>query len=106
LNKKDKEKLPKPVKPMLMKTILHNFTPEILHQRLTDNDRGCTIVSEELATFLEGMNNYSKGDQLSIYLSFWSNKPTSIDRVSKPVPLWLPQPFLKYYWKHTAQSIA
>jgi len=40
------------------------------------------------------MNNYSKGDQLSIYLSFWSNKPTSIDRVSKPVPLWLPQPFL------------
>lgn len=94
LNKKEKEKSPKPEKPKLKKAILHNFTPEILHQRLTDNDRGCSIVSEELATFLEGMNNYSKGDQLSIYLSFWSNKPTSIDRVSKPVPLWLPQPFL------------
>lgn len=40
------------------------------------------------------MNNYSKGDQTSTYLSFWSNKSTSIDRVSKPVPLWLPQPFL------------
>lgn len=94
LNKKEKEKLPKPEKPKLKKAVLHNFTPEILHQRLTDNDRGCTIVSEELATFLEGMNNYSKGDQLSIYLSFWSSKPTSIDRVSKPVPLWLPEPFL------------
>ncbi|HEY8659400.1 MAG TPA: DUF3987 domain-containing protein [Hanamia sp.] len=29
LNKKDKEKLPKPVKPKLMKTILHNFTPKV-----------------------------------------------------------------------------
>lgn len=94
LNKKDKENIPKPEKPKLIKTVLHNFTPEILHQRLTDNDRGCSIVSEELATFLDGMNNYSKGDQASVYLSFWSNKPTSIDRVSKPVPLWLPQPFL------------
>ena len=94
LNKKDKGNMPKPESPKLIKTVLHNFTPEILHQRLTDNDRGCAIVSEELATFLDGMNNYSKGDQASVYLSFWSNKPTSIDRVSKPVPLWLPQPFL------------
>lgn len=81
-------------KPVLIKTILHNFTPEILCQRLVENERGCTVVSEELATFLEGMNNYSKGDQTSTYLSLWSNKPTSIDRVKSPVPLWLPQPFL------------
>jgi len=81
-------------KPKLEKTILHNFTPEILCQRLTDNLRGCIALSDELATFLEGINNYSKGDQSSVYLSLWSNKPTSIDRVSKPVPLWLPQPFL------------
>ena len=94
LSKKDRETQPQPIKPVLIKTILHNFTGEILHQRLTDNERGCTIVSEELATFLEGMNNYSKGDQTSTYLSFWSNKSTSIDRVSKPVPLWLSQPFL------------
>jgi hypothetical protein len=40
------------------------------------------------------MNNYSKGDQLSTYLSFWSNKPTSIDRVSKPIPLFIQQPLL------------
>ncbi|MCO6497037.1 MAG: DUF3987 domain-containing protein [Chitinophagaceae bacterium] len=94
LSKNDREGLPAPPKPTLRKTILHNFTGEILHQRLADNERGCVVVSEELATFLEGMNNYSKGDQTSVYLSFWSNKPTSIDRVSKPVPLWLPSPFL------------
>ena len=94
ISKKEKETQHKPERPVLIKTILHNFTGEILHQRLTDNERGCIIVSEELATFLEGMNNYSKGDQSSTYLSFWSNKSTSIDRVSRPVPLWLPQPFL------------
>lgn len=81
-------------KPKLKKSILHNFTPEILFQRLSDNSRGCSVVSDELAYFLEGMNNYSKGDQSSAYLSFWSNKGTSIDRVSKPIPLFIPQPFL------------
>lgn len=93
-NKNDKEVQVKEDKPILKKSLLHNFTPEILYQRLTDNERGCALVADELATFLEGMNNYSKGDQTSIYLSIWSNKSTSIDRVSRPVPLWLQQPFL------------
>ncbi len=94
LSKKEKQNVPAVETPKLIKTILHNFTPEVLHQRLADNERGCTVVSEELATFLEGMNNYSKGDQTSIYLSFWSNKATSIDRISKPVPLWIAKPYL------------
>ncbi len=94
LGKKDKMQCSKVEKPILLKSILNNFTPEILHQRLSDNVRGCTVVSDELATFLEVMNNYSKGDQASTYLSFWSNKPTSIDRVSKPIPLFIQQPFI------------
>jgi hypothetical protein len=81
-------------KPKLKKAILHNFTSEILHQRLADNDRACGVVSEELETFLEGMNNYSKGDLTSIYLSFWSHKATSIDRVSKEIPLMIHTPYL------------
>jgi hypothetical protein len=92
--KKDKSgKIPVD-KPILKKTVLHNFTPEVLHQRLHDNDRGCVVLSEELSTWIEGMNNFSKGDTTSIYLSIWSNKSTSIDRVGKPVPLWLAYPFL------------
>ena len=97
LSKKEKQQTERIEMPILSKSILHNFTPEILHQRLFDNTRGCAVVSEELATFLEGMNNYSKGDQTSIYLSFWSNKGTSIDRVSKPIPLWIAQPFLNIF---------
>lgn len=94
LSKAEKKKTDKPDKPIIIKTVLDNFTPEILHQRLADNNRGCAVVTDELATFLDLMNNYSKGDQSSIYLSFWSNKPTSIDRVSKPIPLFIPHPFL------------
>lgn len=94
LPKKAKESTQKPDKPIVVKTVLDNFTPEILHQRLADNKRGCTVVSDELATFLDLMNNYSKGDQSSTYLSFWSNKSTSIDRVSKPIPLYISYPFL------------
>jgi hypothetical protein len=94
LPRKERKNMKKPEKPVLTKTILDNFTPEILHQRLSDHIRGCAVVSDELATFLDLMNNYSKGDQSSTYLSFWSNKPTSIDRVSKLIPLFISSPFL------------
>ncbi|MCF8423926.1 MAG: DUF3987 domain-containing protein [Bacteroidia bacterium] len=94
LDKKTKLLTPKINKPILIKSILTNFTPEILYQRLNDNQRGCTVLSDELTTFLEGMNNYSKGDQTSVYLSMWSHQPTSIDRVGNPIPLFIKNPFL------------
>ena len=70
--KKIKEDIPKVFEPILTKSILTNFTPEVLNKRLSENLRGCTVLSDEMATFFEGMNNYSKGDQLGVYLSFWS----------------------------------
>lgn len=94
LSKKEKMNQDEPEKVVIIKSVLDNFTPEILHQRLADNNRGCAVVTDELATFIELMNNYSKGDLSSIYLSFWSNKSTSIDRVSKDLPLFINHPFL------------
>lgn len=94
LSLKEQASLTTPVLPKLLKTVLHNFTPEILLKRLADHERGCAVVSDELATFLEGMNNYSKGDQTSSYLSIWNNKPTSVDRVKLIVPYIIPEPFL------------
>jgi hypothetical protein len=94
LSTKDKAKQPKPIKPILLKTVLHNITPEILFQRLSDNDRGCIVVSDELASFWEGINNYSKGDPTGNFLSLWSNMPTSIDRVKHPIPFIIPHQFL------------
>ena len=80
--------------PILKKMVVNNFTPEVLHKRLNDNPRGCAVVSDELATFFEGMNTYSKSDTSSTYLSLYSNQSTTIDRVGKPVPLFIEKPFL------------
>jgi hypothetical protein len=92
-NKERKESTP--IKePQLSKTVLGDFTPEMLLQRLSTNKKGCVIVSDELATFIDGMNNYSKGDRASLYLTLWSNKATSVDRVGKPIPIMVTQPFL------------
>jgi hypothetical protein len=94
LPKNEKSVNPIIAQPRLTKSVLTNFTPEALSKRLNENLRGCTVVSDEMATFLEGMNNYSKGDQLGVYLSFWSNQPTTIDRIGDPIPLFISKPYL------------
>lgn len=93
-DKKDNKDIGQSVKPILVKTIIIDFSHEVLCQRLADNDRGCIVISDELATVLIGMNAYSKGDRTSTYLTFWSNKSTSVDRIGKPIPLWIPEPYL------------
>ena len=94
LSKKEKNGLAEPIVPKLKKSVLTNFTPEVLNKRLEENERGCTVLSDELATFFNGMNNYSKGDQIGTYLSFWSNQPTTIDRIGNPIPLFIENPYL------------
>lgn len=94
LNPKQKSEVTPVQEPILEKCLLTNFTPEILTKRLYENPRGIAVISDELATFLEGMNNYSKSDQSSTYLSFWSNQQTSIDRVGFPIPLLINSPYL------------
>jgi hypothetical protein len=94
LSKAEKEgSTPVPL-PILNKSLLTNFTPEVLNKRLEENLIGCTVVSDEMATFFEGMNQYSKGDQIGVYLSFWSNQPTTIDRIGNPIPLYILSPYL------------
>lgn len=94
LPKGEKDESIEPPFPVLTKSILTNFTPEVLYKRLDENLRGCTVLSDEMATFFDGMNNYSKGDQIGVYLSFWSNQSTTIDRIGNPIPLFIQNPYL------------
>lgn len=94
LSKKEKKEASEVIEPKLEKSVLNNFTTEILYKRLEQNERGCAVVSDEIISFFEGMNNYSKTDQIGIYLSFWNNQPTTIDRVSTPIPLFILEPYL------------
>jgi hypothetical protein len=95
LTKKEKKNALKVEEPILTKTLMSNFTPEILAKRIADNKRSVCVVSEELETWLLGMNNYSKADQSSTYLSMWSVKRTDIDRVGQhQKPMTIERPFL------------
>jgi len=94
LSAKKREESDPVTEPVLTKMVLTNFTPEILNKRLNDNPRGCVVLSDEMASFFEGMNNYSKNDNSSNYLSFWSNQSTTIDRVKEKIPLLIPTPYL------------
>jgi len=94
LDKKTKDLTPKVNKPLLVKAILNNFTPESLNQRLNENQRGCCIVSDELISFFEGMNNYSKADQVTLYLSLWSFQSITVDRIGNAIPLDISNPLL------------
>lgn len=94
LSPKQKEVAKPVLEPILTKLILTDFTPEVLNKRLNDNPRGCTVLSDELTSFFEGMNNYSKSDNSSKYLSFWSNQAITIDRLGKPLPLLIETPYL------------
>lgn len=78
LAKAEKEGTTEPPYPVLTKSVLTNFTPEVLYKRLDENLRGCTVLSDEMATFFDGMNNYSKGDQIGVYLSFGVTNPPQL----------------------------
>ena len=95
MTRKEKQSVQKIEEPTLIKHIMSNFTPEILAKRIKDNNRSVCVVSEELESWLLGMNNYSKSDQSSTYLSFWSVKRTDVDRISnQKKPLIIERPFL------------
>jgi hypothetical protein len=94
LPKEKKAETDPPPLPILNKSLINNFTPEVLYKRLDENLRGLTVVSDEMATFFEGMNQYSKGDQISNYLTMWNNQPITIDRVGNPIPLFILNPYL------------
>jgi hypothetical protein len=94
LSLKQKEATIPVSEPVLIKLILSDFTPEILSKIISDNPHGCTVLSDELVSFFDDMSNYSKSNNSSKYLSFWSNQATTIDRVGKPIPLFIEIPYL------------
>lgn len=94
LSKTEKKNVPKVEEPIPKKHILTNFTPEALFRKLSENPRGCTVVSDEMFTFFENMSNYSKGNQIGNYLSLSNNQPVTIDRVGEPISLYINSPFL------------
>ena len=69
-----------PKKPMEIKLIYNDMTPEALKQGLSENGSSAGIFADEGAIFLEG---YGRAG-LPLYNSIWSGSSIKVDRVSSP----------------------
>jgi hypothetical protein len=70
---------------------------EGLINRLTTNQRGITVVADELSGLLAGMNQYKpggKGNDRQFYLSAWDQQPFRPDLVDPERSILIARPFL------------
>lgn len=69
-------------KPTCARLLVNDTTPEVLLQRLEENSYGLGQYFDELARMLTCMGRYSRTDNEDLYLSLYSGKPVTIDRVT------------------------
>ena len=80
-------------KPKYVKFILRDFTPESLIEKHKYNERGITILADELSGWIKNFNRYNKSGEQETYLTMWSGQPISIDRKSEDTTL-IESPFV------------
>ncbi|SIT94649.1 YfjI family protein [Pontibacter indicus] len=69
-----------PIKPVLHKFLVQDFTPESLTETHRLNKRGIGVYVDELASWFKNFNRYNNGSDQEFWLSNWSGKPIIIDR--------------------------
>ena len=83
--------------PTLRRLLVSDATAEALGPRLRDNPRGMAMVCDELAGWINGMNQYKPGgNDCETYLALWSRHPLVIDRKGQEggVPIYVGSPYL------------
>jgi hypothetical protein len=93
--KKDREQQggEEPIKPILNKSLVSDFTPEALVDVLKFNQRGIGVYADELASWFKNFNRYNSGSEMEFWLQSWSGKPINIDRKTGE-PAFIPLPFI------------
>lgn len=95
LSKKERktEGISDPEKPKLKKCIMQDFTMEALVRVHAANPRGIGVYADELASWFKNFTRYNSGSEEQFWLSSWSGKSYSSDRVSSE-PVRLSKPFI------------
>jgi len=95
LSKKDrlKEGYENPVKPVWKQYLLSDFTPEGLAKAHSENPVGIGVYVDELATWFNNFNRYTKGSEEQFWLSVWSNKAAKFTRKTSP-SVYISRPFI------------
>ncbi len=80
-------------KPVYVKSVISDFTPEALAMSHSNNPKGITIVVDELKGWLNNFDRYNSGGEEQMYLSLWSGKSWLIDRKTQE-PIRIDDPFV------------
>ncbi len=80
MNKKEKEEHEPAKKPIQRSYILNDFTLESLYKKLSENNRGLTVLVDEFNGFLGNMNRYNSGSDSESYNTLWSGIPLNVSR--------------------------
>lgn len=82
-----------PTKPVWEQTIVSDATPEALAETHKHNQKGVSVVMDELVAWVKNFDRYNKGSEQEFFLSAWSGKAVRINRKTSE-PTYLPLPFI------------
>ena len=83
LSKKEKEEFVEVQKPIKKQFIANDITLEALVDLHQESDNAVGIFKDELAGWLKDMNKYRAGSDLEFWLSCWSGKSVSLNRMTR-----------------------
>jgi hypothetical protein len=83
LPKKEKEELTEPQKPIKSQFIANDITLEALVDLHQESDNAVGVFKDELAGWFKDMNKYRAGSDLEFWLSCWSGKSVSLNRMTR-----------------------
>ncbi len=83
LTKKEKEEHPEPMKPKKTQFIANDITLEALVDLHQESDNSVGVFKDELAGWFKDMNKYRAGSDLEFWLSCWSSKSVSVNRMTR-----------------------
>ena len=83
LSVKEKKDYPEINKPIKTQFIANDITLEALVDLHQESDNAVGVFKDELAGWLKDMNKYRAGSDLEFWLSCWSGKAVSLNRLTR-----------------------
>jgi hypothetical protein len=83
LSAKEKKDYPEVTKPVKKQFIANDITLEALIDLHQESDNAVGMFKDELAGWLKDMNRYRAGSDLEFWLSCWSGKSVSLNRLTR-----------------------
>lgn len=93
LSKQEKEKTNEITEPQRTQFIVDDVTIEALINLHSQNPNGVGVFKDELAGWFKDMNKYKDGSDKEAWLTSWSGKGISVDRMTR-VSDYIPSPIL------------